>query len=47
MSVAFGAVFYLLFLLLLGGIRRSDLLIIPGAGQFLVRVAEKFHLLRS
>jgi stage V sporulation protein B len=47
LSVAFGAVFYLLFLLLLGGIRRSDLLIIPGAGQFLVRVAEKFHLLRS
>ncbi|NLM51303.1 MAG: polysaccharide biosynthesis protein [Firmicutes bacterium] len=46
-SIAGGVVIYVLMLLLLGGIKRSDLLLIPKVGPVVVRIAERFHLLRG
>ncbi|EEG76626.1 putative polysaccharide biosynthesis protein [Dethiobacter alkaliphilus] len=46
-AIIVGALAYAVLLFLLGGIRREDLLLLPKIGEPLVRLAEKFHLLRG
>jgi stage V sporulation protein B len=47
LAVASGALIYTVLLFLLGGLRREDLLILPKVGPVVVRIADKFHLLRG
>lgn len=47
LAIAAGVAVYILLLLLLGGIRRDDLLVLPKIGKPLVYLAEKLHLLRG
>jgi hypothetical protein len=46
-SVFVGALVFGLFLLLLGGVRRSELLLLPRIGEPLANFLEKLHLLRG
>lgn len=46
-AIAAGALIYPLLLMLLGGMKRDDLLLIPKVGARLVVIAEKLHLLRG
>ncbi|NLP37346.1 MAG: polysaccharide biosynthesis protein [Firmicutes bacterium] len=47
LSIAGGVIIYFLVLMLLGGIKRSDLLLIPRVGPVCVRIAEKLNILRG
>ncbi|MCR3921433.1 MAG: polysaccharide biosynthesis protein [Firmicutes bacterium] len=46
-SIMVGAVIYVLVMFLLGGIKREDLLLVPSIGPLLIRLAERFHILRG
>ncbi|MBT9141134.1 MAG: hypothetical protein DDT30_01721 [Dehalococcoidia bacterium] len=46
-SVFAGALVFGLLYLLLGGVRRSELLLLPRIGKPLVSLLEKLHLLRG
>jgi len=45
--VMIGALIYLIGLMLLGGLSKSDLLLLPKIGPLLVRIAERLYLIRG
>ena len=47
LAILAGILVYAVLLFIFGGIRREDLLMMPKYGERLVRLAEKFHLLRG
>ncbi|NLZ92886.1 MAG: polysaccharide biosynthesis protein, partial [Firmicutes bacterium] len=47
LSVMIGALIYLIGLMLLGGLSKSDLLLLPKIGPLLVRIAERLYLIRG
>lgn len=47
LSVLVGAAVYFVSLMFLGGLYKSDLLLLPKIGAILVRIAERFHLIRG
>jgi stage V sporulation protein B len=47
LAVSVGAFVYTVFLFILGGIKRDDLMVLPKIGPVLVRLAERLHILRG